>query len=938
VKQAEDAYGLDALESYSKAADLCTLALSIYSDNKEALILRVRANMRLKSKILFDISMSFKATHLHSHQTPLVLLFIEWESVISDTTIILSMDDNNIKMIYSRGNASMRMGKYQEALTDFNVALTLTPSEPEMDMLNRNIAICTKHLPVSIDVSDDLKMYETIEEDDSPTPTNDMIECMMAMEEEEYDEVVRIASDIISTDPTSKWFHIRGLAHQVLGNYKDALNDYMDADSLDPTDEIRTVLNARGKECVEKLKDFNLFKMISDSTVPPESLKDFSKNDILKARRFFEHDNLENLAKTTLGNISRFIPVTTNSASTNYTRCGVVGSFPVTGQHAEEYGPLHGRGRNVIPQGPTPFEFFRAMRVLLMQHHGISSELANIIAMHSFVWLDFVPFTLDKKASTEGVDHENYETLKNGCEGAVVKYISDVVAQLHLTHIVVIGRHAKEFVEKHRDKLFSSEVKVYYCLHPSKMSMGASNHEVFDTLTTMNKMIYDLRGEECKPINIEFMENNFQTYIRDNVCGTGGSDEYVYVGERDGVPVLYERSRTAFERLLSDKDAFHSHIPNQATIQSNMEEGTPTHFAGLDIKIYKFDSKDAPSLEFGAQTGTSQYEEWFKCPEKCLYPMVYVARYGPKKVITHYATGHVEMKDMIRKDGGTFRDENFPTRADFESGNVKEVAGLRIEMYRSDSDEAVKFRDMEPGAQTDTDEFKEWEEKVKSPQIYAHAVDLDTLSVVSVIGNAVSTIIGLNNCGNIDITKNIASEVNGELEKIGLKIESGGSTKPGWDNWEEAMKSIEKGLSVLIYLRIENQVPGAHVVKCNRRKDSYHLPFILAGVQLDPGKEATVECEAVGVPALDENDFKTEAAKLKVLPKNKRIDLGRGNSKYSLCFLFVSNSKAHTLYHLLECCKIDGCVKQGKKAKDHMCAGHYNLFQKADRDTTEGDG
>jgi len=107
-------------------------------------------------------------------------------------------------MIYSRGNANMRMGRYQEALTDFNVALTLSPSEPEMDMLNRNIVICTKHLPVSIDVSNDLKMYETIKEDDSPTPTNDMIECMTAMKEGRYDDAIRLASDIISSTPTSR--------------------------------------------------------------------------------------------------------------------------------------------------------------------------------------------------------------------------------------------------------------------------------------------------------------------------------------------------------------------------------------------------------------------------------------------------------------------------------------------------------------------------------------------------------------------------------------------------------------------------------------------------------------------------------------------------------------------------------------------------------------
>jgi len=736
--------------------------------------------------------MSFKVIHLHSHQTPLVLLFIEWQSVISDTMIILSIDSTNVKMVYSRGNARMKLGKYKEALDDFNVALTLSPSAPEIAMLKRNIAVCTKHLPVSIDVSDDLDVYETIEEDDSPTPTDDMIVCMIALEEEDYDEVIRVATNIISADSTSyKWNHIRGLAHQALGNYKDAFNDYMEADSLDPTDEIRRVLNARGKECLEKLKDYNLFKLISDSSVPPESLKDFSKNDILKARRFFEQDNLENLAKTTLGNMSRFIPVTTRSASTNYTRCGVVGSFPVIGQHAEEHGPLYSRGRNVIPQGPTPLEFFRAMRVLLMQQHGVSSELANIIAMHSFVWVDFVPFTLDKKASTKGVDHENYETLKKSCEGAIIKYISDVVAQLHLTHIMVIGRHAKEFVEKHRDKLFSSEVKVYYCLHPSKMSMGASNHEVFDALTTMNEMIYDLRGEECKPINIELMENNFQTYIR---------DPNVYVALYDGVDIFYSPG------------------------------------------------------------------------------------------------GRDEMENMIREKGGTFRMDNFPTQADFKSGKVKEVAGLTLKMYAHDSDEAVKLRDMKPGPQTGTDEFKEWEKQVKRPELFVHSVDLDTLKVVSIIGEPASTIIGINKCGNINITNRIVGELNKDLKKIDLNF--GRGNKPAWSNWKKAKKSIEKGLSLLIWLRIEEQVPGANVVS-HPSGDSYHLPFILSGVQLDPGTPATVKCKEVGVLALDEDDFKTEVAKLKVLPKNKRLQYKTtANSKSTFSVLFLVSKYSSHLYIL----------------------------------------
>jgi hypothetical protein len=37
--------------------------------------------------------------------------------------------------------------------------------------------------------------------------------------------------------------------------------------------------------------------------------------------------------------------------------------------------------------------------------------------------------------------------------------------------------------------------------------------------------------------------------------------------------------------------------------------------------------------------------------------------------------------------------KDFPTQADLESGNDKEVAGLKLEMYACDSKEAVEFRD-----------------------------------------------------------------------------------------------------------------------------------------------------------------------------------------------------------------------------------------------------
>jgi len=215
---------------------------------------------------------------------------------------------------------------------------------------------------------------------------------------------------------------------------------------------------------------------------------------------------------------------------------------------------------------------------------------------------------------------------------------------------------------------------------------------------------------------------------------------------------------------------------------------------------------------------------------------------------------------------------------------------------------------------------------------------LNRLLVVSVIGDPVSTLIGLNNCGNINITSAGASAVNEELEGVGLRLTD--SRNPLWFDYDEAMKSIKKKRSKLIWLRIEEQVPGCHVVECNRREDSYHQRFILSGVQLKPGTPATVEGETVGALALDENDFRMQVAKLKVLPKNERLKFGKRGSKYPTQFLStLSLQTAHIIYHHLnlECCKIKGCRTQGRAAKDYMCGKHYNLFTKAGRNTTEGE-
>jgi len=97
-------------------------------------------------------------------------------------------------------------------------------------------------------------------------------------------------------------------------------------------------------------------------------------------------------------------------------------------------------------------------------------------------------------------------------------------------------------------------------------------------------------------------------------------------------------------------------------------------------------------------------------------------------------------------------------------------------------------------------------------------------------------------------------------------------------------------------------------------------------------------------PKIDTKKRNAEVAKLKVLPKNKRLKHGtNGDSKYFLPSLFLLWSQtlklhSHSQHQFLECCKIKGCKsKSHYRAKDNMCKRHYNMFKKAGRNTAEGD-
>jgi len=251
--------------------------------------------------------------------------------------------------------------------------------------------------------------------------------------------------------------------------------------------------------------------------------------------------------------------------------------------------------------------------------------------------------------------------------------------------------------------------------------------------------------------------------------------------------------------------------------------------------------------------------------DKRNWAKVYVGRYDG--VIVFYSPdGLGEMRKMLRKEGATFGDNSFPTQTELKKGQGNEIVELTIEIYASSSVEATEFKDtMEPGPQ-DSDKFNEWKDKIMTKaELILHSVKPGTNMVANWLEPSITGLKQLTN-GKNDVVKKsgikmssgqMLQKVNEDLGEVGLRFGYlHGSKFPSWDNVGEAKDSIKERKSILMWINVKKGTPGA-TPKTGRgiKPDTvFHMPFILSGVQLDPGHKAYVVLDKDGNVEYDESD------------------------------------------------------------------------------------
>lgn len=231
---------------------------------------------------------------------------------------------------------------------------------------------------------------------------------------------------------------------------------------------------------------------------------------------------------------------------------------------------------------------------------------------------------------------------------------------------------------------------------------------------------------------------------------------------------------------------------------------------------------------------------------------VYVGRYDG--VIVFYSPyGCVELMKMLRKEGATFGDHSFPTQTELKDGQGNEIVELTIEMYASSSVEATNFRNtMEPGPQLGSDKFNEWKDKIMTKaEIVIHSVKPGTNMVANWFDESITALRQLTD-GEKDVVKKsgikmsrgeLLQKVNDDLGKVGLRVGYvQGSNTPSWANVDEAKESIKERKSILMWLNVKKGTPGA----TPKTGKVFHMPFILSGLQLDPGHKANVVLDKNG--------------------------------------------------------------------------------------------
>ena len=549
-----------------------------------------------------------------------------------------------------------------------------------------------------------------------------------------------------------------------------------------------------------------------------------------------------------------------------------------------ENGSLYSGGKNCHPFSPTSGPFVEAWANALTHGFQIDGQNALPISMNQIVWGDIFNLDGDFDDATNAQKRAAFEQLVEDTEAHNLEFVLENIKLLGVdteVYMLIFSNASWKFYQKYKSK-FPPNVKVIQdrsLVHTCLMSqtIGITERQAFTLVNVLIKTQSKMIGVDAPEVNGELVRK----VIGPGRINSTSADKYVYVGWYNEKIILVGSGCVSFERLLIDEEATTHNFPNQPTIQHNMENGKATEHAGLKLEIYPFDDPVVASLETGPQDHEhkSEYDRWYNCSEKrqgytgarisSRETNAYVAIYN-KKIIFYSPDGVRELRAMLRKEGATFKHDTFPSQKELENGQGYEVVKLEltIKMYASNSAEAAKFRDtMKPGPQK-SDEFEEWKDKMTTEaELILHSVKPDTIEVAYWYDESITSLNQFKNKEKDVIEKSglkmndgTSVKLNKNLEKIGLKFgDKCSSASSKWAKVDKAKESIKGEKAILVWLSVKESTTGRKKRE-GRGPVTYQLPFILSGLQLEPGHKASVVLDENGL-VLDENGLEVTKKK-----------------------------------------------------------------------------
>jgi len=549
--------------------------------------------------------------------------------------------------------------------------------------------------------------------------------------------------------------------------------------------------------------------------------------------------------------------------------------FTPNGKDLHKTGSLYSGDMNVTPNNPTAGPFCEIWARTWSYVFGLNMDDADALTMNQVAWGNMSSLDGDKDEATNSEKSAKFDTMIEETELLNLKFILKNIDQLrNVKYMIICSNAAWKFYQKHMSK-FPPRIKVLQnrsLVHTCMMSriIGITRRQAF----TLVNAIVDIQS---KLVGLKTPPTITEELVR-KICGrkinSRGDDKYVYVGWYNEKIILVGSGCVSFEQLLIDEEATTHKFPNQVTILSNMENGKATEHAGLKLEIYPFDDPVVSSLDTGPQDHVhkSDYDLWYNCSEKrqgytgdrisSRDTNAYVAIYN-KKIIFYSPDGVGELKAMLRKEGATFIEGSIPTQKELENGQGYEVVKLEltIEMYVSNSVKAAKLRDMmKPGPQKldrhlACPKFKEWKDKMTTnAELILHKVKPDTNMVANWFDEPITSLNQIKNeekdvieKSGIKMSDCTLNKLNKNLEKIGLKFgDKCSSASSKWDKVDKAKASINGKKSMLVWLSVKESTTGRKKRE-GRGPVTYQLPFILSGLQLEPGHEASVVLDENGL-------------------------------------------------------------------------------------------